>query len=73
MVKTSVGYTAGQTLNPTYEEVCSGRTGHTEAVQVGGWAAPAAAACLWRCWHVPAAMFHCNVLCPVSAWLLAAK
>jgi hypothetical protein len=36
VVKTSVGYTAGQTLNPAYEEVCSGRTGHTEAVQVGG-------------------------------------
>ena len=29
---TAAGYTAGHTRNPTYREVCSGMTGHTEAV-----------------------------------------
>ena len=31
---TAVGYAAGYTPNPIYEEVCSGRTGHNEVVQV---------------------------------------
>lgn len=34
VVSTAVGYAGGYTLNPTYQEVCSGQTGHTEVVQV---------------------------------------
>lgn len=34
VVSTSVGYSGGYTKNPTYDEVCSGHTGHTEVVRV---------------------------------------
>jgi peptide-methionine (S)-S-oxide reductase len=34
VVSTAVGYAGGRTPNPTYQEACSGRTGHAEVVQV---------------------------------------
>ena len=40
VVSTAVGYAGGQLEGPTYQQVCSGRTGHTEVVRVV-WSTPA--------------------------------
>ena len=34
VISTTVGYTGGKTKNPTYEQVCTDKTGHVEVVQI---------------------------------------
>jgi len=51
VVSTSVGYQGGVTPNPTYQEVCTGRTGHAETVKVVFDPAKVSYATVLRCFY----------------------
>lgn len=51
VVSTSVGYQGGVTPNPTYQEVCTGRTGHAETVKVVFDPAKVSYAAVLRCFY----------------------